>query len=913
MARYLRVFSLEENLYQTNSPILLCAGALLNDSKVMANLVQLKFKNLSLKKINKVKVSITALGKSGEVLCDSFSFVYDGLEAERGSEFGSNIPIYLDENGIDSFKVRISEVVFCDDTSWAETKEEWVQLPPQELLKDTLESEPILESFQKKYGEEKIYMPYKKENIWRCSCGEVNLLEENCSKCQANYEELLKGISNIQDEIIGNQVAKMNDILKEFQCSMRLSDDYKTEDLENLIGNIAMSYKKQDKRGRNPLLSSDQFNSCFIELLKIADENYFADSNAWKCASYQIRGAVFLRYYFREVNRFFPLHDEKSKELFEKIGTSLYYSLTYKEHVWKEASTFNIGLRHNVLYALDDETSKIIIDSFIPNRDAWRNTSMVTLSPVMKVVKEHLQLTTPARQQYVSGVDYKIQDVVQRMHTFEQVQVLLKNPAIGEAAKLVGVSGIHHVPCSSVGGYVIVLKNNFYAVMHYCPESAVNKFIILGDVVYGARLPYEFARLSSDTQEMQIDLSGPLPTEKDTSVFGCALVGASLGGTVGSIIGASYAVEKNARKALLQENYTPVQIDFKEKKISVDFEDTFPSNNRNFIYISPTILKKGSKAVDTFIEKFREAASLENVYMGELIKEYVSQASSKQFNEKDFQNYLMKKKRDERDAYWAEHSDLKQEKEERLSLLKREMSSFKQEKDSLDAELSSIAAWYETEDEKILSMLIPINNSIDEKKKELNNLGLLSSLFAKKNLQNEIDELEAKRKQIMVEVGKKKSVLSLEYADKCRPIQNKLNHLQSQLDPLSREYDAIKDELTWGMEIETVPTEDYIEKTTEDVTETFSTESYAEETIEDIAESFTQAKLACFADDEFMMKYLEGESILTEEEAATLKYEWLKSGRITNEQFLKLTRDEIEEVFVEIFTSAQKARTCTVK
>lgn len=108
--RYTRLYSLQENLYQEGSPILISAGALLKDNSTGKLLVQLKFRNISDCVINAVKVKINAFDPAGTVLKGVESFSYLDLSVEKDGDFGQKEPILLPDVTTRSFSVEILSV-----------------------------------------------------------------------------------------------------------------------------------------------------------------------------------------------------------------------------------------------------------------------------------------------------------------------------------------------------------------------------------------------------------------------------------------------------------------------------------------------------------------------------------------------------------------------------------------------------------------------------------------------------------------------------------------------------------------------------------------------------------------------------------------------------------------------------------
>lgn len=112
--RYSRLFSLPTNLYTEGAPVLIAAGALLKDNRSGKVLAQLKFRNISQKAIQSVKVKVNACDTAGCPLAGVDSFSYLDLSVAAGEEFGQSKPIYLPDATTRSFTVEILSVVFTD-------------------------------------------------------------------------------------------------------------------------------------------------------------------------------------------------------------------------------------------------------------------------------------------------------------------------------------------------------------------------------------------------------------------------------------------------------------------------------------------------------------------------------------------------------------------------------------------------------------------------------------------------------------------------------------------------------------------------------------------------------------------------------------------------------------------------------
>lgn len=121
--RYTRLYTLQENLYQEGSPILISAGVLLKDTSTGKLLVQLKFRNISDYVINAVKVKINAFDPAGTVLNGVESFSYLDLSVGKDGDFGQKKPIPLPDVTARSFSVEILSVTHSGGVYSPKTKD----------------------------------------------------------------------------------------------------------------------------------------------------------------------------------------------------------------------------------------------------------------------------------------------------------------------------------------------------------------------------------------------------------------------------------------------------------------------------------------------------------------------------------------------------------------------------------------------------------------------------------------------------------------------------------------------------------------------------------------------------------------------------------------------------------------------
>ena len=136
--RYSKLFSLPENLYAEDSPVIIAAGALLKDNSTGKLLVQLKFRNISDCAINAVKVKINAFDPAGTVLKGVESFSYLDLSVGKDGEFGQKKPIPLSDVTTRSFSVQILSVTHSGGIYTPKEKE--IAAPAEQEVLETIQA-----------------------------------------------------------------------------------------------------------------------------------------------------------------------------------------------------------------------------------------------------------------------------------------------------------------------------------------------------------------------------------------------------------------------------------------------------------------------------------------------------------------------------------------------------------------------------------------------------------------------------------------------------------------------------------------------------------------------------------------------------------------------------------------------------
>lgn len=183
--RFQKLFSLENNLYIENAPIIISAAALLKDTKSGNIVVQVKFKSVSNKNIKGVKISLSAYDVSGKEINGADDYQYLDLNIPNGQSFGSSKAIVMPETTTRSFTIKSLTVIFADSSIWENASPDFVTIPNAKPLNSELKSEELIKQYQIATTSKANNIPNTFLNLWTCCCGEVNS-EEYCTNCGTN-------------------------------------------------------------------------------------------------------------------------------------------------------------------------------------------------------------------------------------------------------------------------------------------------------------------------------------------------------------------------------------------------------------------------------------------------------------------------------------------------------------------------------------------------------------------------------------------------------------------------------------------------------------------------------------------------------------------------------------------------------
>lgn len=204
--RYKRLFALESAKYADDAPLIVCAGALLDDRLSHTLMAQFRFKNISDKTISAVKILILPKGAAGNSL-DPVEYMYQNIKAERDEDFGQRTAIVISETSVCSFAVSVLQVIFTDGSIWDGIDSCWDDVKSVQTLQDAYGDKEISAQFAIRYGDDCKFLPQDDRGLWFCACGLVNRNDEaKCHGCRRVYSALKAvNVSSLRSESLQRQ------------------------------------------------------------------------------------------------------------------------------------------------------------------------------------------------------------------------------------------------------------------------------------------------------------------------------------------------------------------------------------------------------------------------------------------------------------------------------------------------------------------------------------------------------------------------------------------------------------------------------------------------------------------------------------------------------------------------------------
>lgn len=273
--RYSRVYVLPQAVYTANTPVIISAGALLEDHVNKNILAQLKFTNICSKHVKAVKVRITCLDAFGVPLGDPLAFQYLELNAGMGESFGQKTPIPVPNPTTRIIQPEITGIIFADNSTQSFGDDTWMPIPTLKSLQSTL-GDTLAEQYRCDVSDGAKYEPITLQGLWICTCGTVNQTGEHyCYSCRTEKAKQFLGLDrdtlrkNRESAEAAAEIARKDTILAEGKAKMVA---HKITDYESAIQLFQSIPGWKD--------ANDQIEICFASIEKIRTDAEIARKDA---------------------------------------------------------------------------------------------------------------------------------------------------------------------------------------------------------------------------------------------------------------------------------------------------------------------------------------------------------------------------------------------------------------------------------------------------------------------------------------------------------------------------------------------------------------------------------------------------------------------------------------------------------
>lgn len=347
---------------------------------------------------------------------------------------------------------------------------------------------------------------------------------------------------------------------------------------------------------------------------------------------------------------------------------------------------------------------------------------------------------------------------------------------------------------------IIVIDDCFFA--HLCGRLKPENWF------YGYFSAEDYFEFWTSTSSETVDLSPLMSVPKtggDASVVGRTVVGSLLGGTVGGLVGAMSAVEKNNRieaesRELAQTNLTRTYTK-KDYYLTMNMicevysKKILGTKYHNILHIY------NSEIINDLLATLQVATSDDTLNSTKYIKKYFEENGDVEYNNELINEYINKEVEKERkktlDNYWKTHLKEKKELDDKLNKLKQEETDLKNELSKLEKDnkktIDKIKEKYNInyEEEKEIKI---INKEISHLKEQLSTLGLFA--FSKKSeIKNNISSLEDKLEELNKKLSIKRNNSDKEMKKEIKLLDKDKNEIEELLNNNLLEQDKINSKL----------------------------------------------------------------------------------------------------------------------
>ena len=202
--------------YVKTCPVFIIGKRLLYDQCKRSYLGQIKFKNITNATIKTIEISLIGLENIGDNKIVQQSFKYCNLEAQRDYCFGEQTPIYINGKDLIKIDVIINKIEYIIDNElyvWANNNMTKASILHPQLIESVLTPD-LLNQYRRENNctEQDIYAPCEMDELWICTCGGVNSINE--TECHLCKKDIKKLIFSLNEDYLNQKLNDYNSKLK---------------------------------------------------------------------------------------------------------------------------------------------------------------------------------------------------------------------------------------------------------------------------------------------------------------------------------------------------------------------------------------------------------------------------------------------------------------------------------------------------------------------------------------------------------------------------------------------------------------------------------------------------------------------------------------------------------------------------
>jgi len=204
--RYQQIFHDTQNYYLSGSPVIIRAMAVQKDNETGRLFAQVKLANISDRVISGCKLDVLSGDSNWGMHLDAEDVEFSEVNAGTDSEFGTKIPVYLNNDAAECISVNVKEVYFSDGEVWNSGNIAWSLLPAREKIVDRLGDLELIKQYSHEVGKENTLVPVLTNGLFMCGCGAETPESfgrcRNCGKTYADFAAALDidGLTQRRDE-----------------------------------------------------------------------------------------------------------------------------------------------------------------------------------------------------------------------------------------------------------------------------------------------------------------------------------------------------------------------------------------------------------------------------------------------------------------------------------------------------------------------------------------------------------------------------------------------------------------------------------------------------------------------------------------------------------------------------------------